>query len=102
MIPGFENAVRGMKVGETITVTIPASEAYGERDEEMIIELDRSELPEGIEPVVGDELPFSSGGRTVYLTVVEVTDTTFKVDANHQLAGKDLTFRIELVELTRE
>ncbi len=102
MIPGFEDAVRGMKKGEVKTVTIPAAEAYGEKSDELIFSYPREKLPEGMDPKVGDQLVMQqSGGGMSQVTVIEVTEAAIVIDANHELAGKDLTFAIELVELTR-
>lgn len=102
MIPGFEDAVRGMKKGEVKTVTIPAADAYGEKSQEMIFSYLKEDLPEGMDPKVGDQLVMSqSSGGIMPVTVIEITDTTIVIDANHQLAGEDLTFAIELIELTR-
>lgn len=102
MIKGFDAAVIGMKVGEVKTVTIPAEDAYGVHDDELILSFSKDELPEGVDPKVGDEIPLSGpGGRIINAPVIEVTDTTIIVDANHRLAGKDLTFEIELVELIK-
>ncbi|MFC1946669.1 peptidylprolyl isomerase [Chloroflexota bacterium] len=103
MIKGFDAAVIGMKVGELKTVTIPAEDAYGLHDDELILTFPKDELPEGMDPKVNDRLAFTqSDGRQVPVVVTEVTDEVVIVDANHELAGKDLTFEIELVELTRE
>jgi len=101
MIPGFEKAVLGMKVGEKKTVTIPAAEAYGPRDEEAIVELSRDMLPSEREPKVGDALQVtdSQTGRTGIVTIIKVSEDTVTVDSNHFLAGKDLTFDIELVKI---
>ncbi len=102
MIPGFEDAVRGMKKGEVKTVTIPAAEAYGEKNDELIFTYRKEDLPEGMDPKVGDQLVMQqSGGGITQVTVIEVTESTIVIDANHELAGKDLTFAIELMELTR-
>ena len=95
LIPGFEQAVIGMQVGESKTVTIPVDEAYGQRRDELIFEVERDELPADIEPEVGMQLPTSQG----VVTIVEVTETMVKIDANHLLAGQDLTFEIELIEI---
>ncbi len=101
LLPGFEDAVRGMKVGETKTVTIPAAEAYP-RDEDLVIEVDRDELPEGMEPAVGMQIGIAyEGGQQGQATIVEVGETTVTLDANHFLAGKDLTFEIKLVKIRR-
>lgn len=102
MIKGFDAAVIGMKIGELKTVTIPAAEAYGPRDDELVLTFNKEELPEGMEPKVNDRLALTqSDGRQVPVVVVEVTDEVLIVDANHELAGKDLTFEIELVEITK-
>ncbi len=102
MIKGFDAAVIGMKVGETKTVTIPAEDAYGLHDDTLVLTFPKDELPEGMNPKVNDQLLLTqSNGRQVPVLVVEVTDEVVIVDANHELAGKDLTFEIELVELTK-
>jgi peptidylprolyl isomerase len=102
MIPGFEDAVRGMKVGETKTVTIPADEAYGQWDPQLVIEVEKSQFPEDINPEIGDELYVTlQNGNIAKIKVVDLSETTVTIDANPELAGKDLTFKIELVELTR-
>ena len=102
MIKGFDAAVIGMKVGEVKTVTIPAADAYGLHDESLILTFPKDELPEGMDPKVGDQLALTqSNGRQVPVVVIEVTDEDLIVDANHELAGKDLTFKIELVEITK-
>jgi peptidylprolyl isomerase len=95
LIAGFEQAVTGMKVGETKKITIPADQAYGQRSDELIVEIGRDKLPPDIDPEVGMQLQTSQG----VLTIIEVTETTLKIDANHPLAGQDLTFVIELVEI---
>ena len=102
MIKGFDAAVIGMKIGEVKTVTLPAEDAYGLYDEELLLVFSKDELPEGMDPKIGDQIPLSGpGGRTMTVPVVDVSETTITVDANHRLAGKDLTFEIELVELTK-
>ena len=95
VIPGFEQAVIGMQVGETKTFTVPADQAYGQRQEDLIIEVDRDQLSPDINPEVGMMLQGSQG----IVTIIEVTETTIKVDANHPLAGQDLTFDIEIIEI---
>ncbi|MFH1650698.1 MAG: peptidylprolyl isomerase [Chloroflexota bacterium] len=100
MIPGFENAVRGMAVGETKKVTLAPEEAYGPRREDLALEIERSKLPEGMDPEVGQRLQMvQNDGRAIAVTVTAVADTTITIDANHPLAGKDLTFEIEVVEI---
>ncbi len=99
VIPGFDQAVTGMEAGEEKTVTIPAGEAYGPRRDELVINLGRAEIPEGLDPKVGQRLQMSTqNGQTFQVTVAEATDSNVVLDANHPLAGKDLTFDIHLVE----
>ena len=93
VIPGFDNAVTGMTVGESKTVTIPPEEAYGEKNPGMVHEVPRAEIPANIPLHEGAMLSASDGqGRQMQLTVVEANDETVKLDANHPLAGKALTF----------
>ncbi|MGA7677554.1 MAG: peptidylprolyl isomerase [Dehalococcoidia bacterium] len=100
VIPGFEKAVFGMKVGEKKTVTIPVDEAYGPRRDDLVGELPREKLPSGLTPEVGQQLVMTrpDGGKTM-VTITGVSDNTVTIDANHPLAGKDLTFEIELVKI---
>ena len=98
VIPGFDDAVTGMGVGESKTVTIAADRAYGPKRDEMVIEFPRTELPEGIDPQVGQHLQMSTPeGQAFQVEVVASDESTLTLDANHPLAGKDLTFDIELV-----
>ncbi|MBM3141602.1 MAG: peptidylprolyl isomerase [Chloroflexi bacterium] len=100
LIPGFEKAVLGMKVGEKKTVTIPADEAYGPHRDEQVVELSREELPSDLTPQVGQQLVVTQqDGRQIIVVITEVSDETVTIDANHPLAGKDLTFEIELVKI---
>ncbi|MCC6145620.1 MAG: peptidylprolyl isomerase [Candidatus Hydrogenedentes bacterium] len=100
VIPGFERAVEGMTAGEKKTETMPAAEAYGPHREEMVMEVPRTQLPEDLEVQVGTQLQASQPGEApVLLTVTAVDTDTITVDANHPLAGEDLTFEIELVEI---
>ena len=99
LIPGFEKAVLGMKVGETKTVTIPANEAYGPRRDDLVREMPRKELPSGIPAEIGQKLPIVREGKLIILTIINVTDTTVTVDENPPLAGKDLTFEIKLLKI---
>lgn len=101
MIPGFEQAVIGMELGETKTVTIPADQAYGPYYEEQVFVINRDQLPAGMEPEVGQKLQMQSAtGQIRIVTVKEVSETNVKLDANHELAGKDLTFEIQLIEIS--
>ncbi|KUG19498.1 fkbp-type peptidyl-prolyl cis-trans isomerase slyd [hydrocarbon metagenome] len=100
VIPGFEQAVVGMEPGETKTTTIPPEEAYGQRNDEMVLEVDREQLPESLEPQPGQFLQIQQpDGRRGVVTVSDVTETTVTLDANHPLAGRPLTFDIKLVEI---
>lgn len=101
MIPGFEKAILGMRIGETKKVTILAQDAYGQRYDELVIEIPREKLPTDLHPQVGQQLQSTrSDGMVIIVTVVEVTNTVITVDGNHPLAGKDLTFEIELVSIS--
>ena len=100
MIPGFEKAVLGMKLNETKKVTIPCDQAYGPVREDLIQELNKSILPEGLNPQIGQKLQSQDNeGRSFIVTVKQVKETTIVIDGNHELAGKDLQFEIRLVEL---
>ncbi|BCO09454.1 peptidyl-prolyl cis-trans isomerase [Desulfolithobacter dissulfuricans] len=100
VIPGFEEAVLGMDQGESKKVTIPADKAYGQRNEEMVITVPREQVPEDINPEVGQQLQMGGpDGQVVVVEVVEVTEEHIILDANPPLAGKDLTFDIELVAI---
>jgi len=100
MIEGFDRAVLGMKPGDSKTVDIPADEAYGQYRDDLVFEVDRGELPPDMDPQVGDRLVMTqSNGQQIPVTVTAVDESTVTMDANHQLAGEDLTFEIELVEI---
>ena len=102
MIPGFEGAVKGMQVGQSKTVVIPAEEAYGPYRDDLVLVIKRDQLPEGMDPEVGQQLPMQqTGGGTVVVIVTDVSEETITVDANHRLAGKDLIFELELVEINQ-
>ncbi len=98
--PRVEEALVGMTCGEKKTVTIPAAEAFGEYDEDMVFVVPRSELPADLKPAVGDELLLSGDDdEEIGVTVIEADDASVTFDANHPLAGEDLTFDIALVEI---
>jgi len=101
MIVGFEEAVSGMSVGEKKNVTIPVEKAYGPRNEELVISAPKEHVPENINPEVGQKLQMGGpNGEVVMVTVVEITDTHIMLDANPPLAGEELNFDIELVEVS--
>lgn len=101
VIPGFENAVTGMIPGEKKTVTIPCDEAYGPHRDEMITLVERDQFPAGDTPEIGQqyEMVNQETGQSFIMTVAEIQDGGIVLDANHPLAGEDLTFDIELVAI---
>ncbi len=100
VIVGFEEAVLGMRAGESKKVTIPSDKAYGPYNEAMVIQAPRAQVPPDINPEVGQQLQMAGpDGQAVIVRVTEVTDEVVVLDANPPLAGKDLTFEIELVEI---
>ncbi len=99
VIPGFENSIVGMTDGEMKTVSIPPDEGYGPYSDELIAVIQRSILPAELEPEVGMQLEAKGEDGTVtVVTITEVADETVTLDANHELAGEDLVFEIQLVE----
>lgn len=100
VIPGFDEAVQGMEVGDQKEFTIPSDRAYGERREEMVMRIDRTQLPPELDPTVGDELQLQTPeGRPVPVRVADIDDEAVVLDANHPLAGEDLTFEVKLEEI---
>lgn len=100
LIEGFESGVLGMEIGTKKTITIPPEGAYGSRNEELVADVDRAKLPDHINAEIGQALQITQpNGKTINVIMTEVTDDTVKLDANHPLAGKTLTFEIELVEI---
>ena len=97
LIPGFEKGLQGLKAGEKRTITIPAAEAYGPIREEMTQEVEKQFVPEGVE--VGHQLTAEGPQGQMMVVVAEVKETTVVLDAIHPLAGKDLTFDLEVVEV---
>lgn len=100
LIPDFEQAVVGMEPGDSKTIQIASDNAYGQYQEEMVIELEKKDLPENLEPKVDQKLQVrQESGQEFVVTVTEVTETSVTLDGNHPLAGKDLTFDIQLSEI---
>ncbi|VXD16179.1 peptidylprolyl isomerase [Marinoscillum sp. 108] len=100
MIKGFDEAVNGMAISEKKTVTIPSAEAYGDRNDELIQKVPRTELPADMKPEAGQTLVATNdNGQQTHVIVQEVTEEAITIDANHPLAGQDLIFEIELVEI---
>jgi peptidylprolyl isomerase len=100
VIEGFEQAVVGMNTGDFKTAKLPMELAYGPRRDDMIVTMDRSQLPPELVPMVGQRLELTqTDDRKILATVTNVTDSTLTLDANHPLAGKTLTFDLELIAI---
>ncbi len=100
LIPGFENGVIDMKINEKKTINIPVAEAYGEVRKDLFHEVQKDQLPQDIAPEVGMGLASKNpDGTEVQFRVAEVHDKHIVIDANHPLAGQDLIFDLELVEI---
>jgi FKBP-type peptidyl-prolyl cis-trans isomerase 2 len=97
VIPGFENGLIEMSVGESKTIEIEADDAYGPYRPEMVFDIPKTQFPEGIS--VGDILSAQSQMGPVNVTVLEITEETVKIDSNHPLAGKKLIFDLEVVSV---
>jgi peptidylprolyl isomerase len=98
IIPGFEEAVMGMKPGDEKTVTIPSEQAYGPHHEELLVKVGRELIPDHVEPELGQQLEIrQEDGQVIAVVITEMTDNEITMDANHPLAGQDLIFKIELV-----
>jgi len=99
MIPGFEEEMLGAAVGERRTFTLEPERAYGQRDEEGIVQIPREQFPEEMELEVGMMLVAEMGGGPAPFNIIAVSDETVTADFNHKLAGQTLTFSVEVVEL---
>lgn len=100
VIKGFDNGVMGMQVGDKKTVEIPVQDAYGEKQDEMIIEFPKDQFPPDMNPEVGMQLMMNNGaGQQFPVTIAEVRESSVVLDANHPLAGQELVFDIELVSI---
>ena len=97
LIPGFENGVMGLNTGEKTTIELTPEEAYGPVREELVNEVPKENLPEGVQ--VGQMLQAQTEQGPINVTVTEIGETTAKVDANHPLAGKKLIFDLEVMEV---
>jgi len=100
LIPGFEATVAEMEIDETRTVTIPSAKAYGDVNEDMVGEIPRLNLPEDIEPEVGMVLSMQSPDGEMPVRVVALDEENLTLDANHPLAGQNLTFELTLIEVS--
>jgi peptidylprolyl isomerase len=100
VIKGFDQGVMGMNVGEKKKVEIGVDDAYGRKQDEMMIEFPKDQFPEGMNPEEGMQLMMNNGaGQSFPVTVAEVKEESVILDANHPLAGQDLIFEIELMEI---
>ncbi|MBW3467088.1 FKBP-type peptidyl-prolyl cis-trans isomerase [Arthrospiribacter ruber] len=100
MIKGFDAAVQGMEIGQEKSVTIPSNEAYGEKRDDMMLDIPLTQVPPHIKPEIGMELSLQNQqGQPVPVKVVGVDEEKVTLDANHPLAGQDLIFDITLVEI---
>lgn len=99
VIAGFDEAVTGMRPGEEKEVTIPSDQAYGEPRSDLVLVVDRGQFPPELDPQPGQQLQVSQGDQSFVVTVKEVSEDAVVLDANHPLAGEDLTFQLRLVEI---
>jgi len=100
LIPGFEKAVVGMNVGDSTEVEISSDDAYGESREDLVISVPKDQLPDDVEPQVGMQLQVNQqDGQPIPVRITDVGEENLTLDANHPLAGQDLKFEIELVEI---
>jgi peptidylprolyl isomerase len=99
VVPGFEDAVREMQVGETRTVRVGCREAFGEPQEEMVVSIPKKGFPKNIDPQEGMVLQMQTQEGTLPAEIVDVSDDVVTLDANHPLVGEDLTFEVTLLEV---
>jgi peptidylprolyl isomerase len=100
VISGFEEAVVGMQPDESKSTTLPPEKAYGSHNPEMVVTVNKDQFPEHLNPRVGQQLQMRQAeGQTIVVAVTDVSESSVTLDANHPLAGRDLTFDIELVEI---
>ena len=100
VIPGFDSGVKDMEVGDKKTIHIPAVEAYGDKQDHLVMEFPKSQFPADLTPEVGMQLSMSDNrGQVIPVVITAVKEDSVELDANHQLAGKDLIFDLELVTI---
>jgi peptidylprolyl isomerase len=100
VIPSFEKAVIGMSVGDSKTFEIAAAEAYGSYRDELVVEIDKERIPEDLSVEVGQQLVLrQTEGPPIRVMVTDMSDQSVTLDANHPLAGEDLTFEVQLIEI---
>lgn len=103
VIPGFDAAVTGLSPGETVTSTIPNAEAYGPYQKEMVAEIEKQNIPADFELEVGQRLEMQvPSGEAMSVTITDIKGEMVTLDGNHPLAGQDLTFELELVEIVSQ
>lgn len=101
VIPGFEEAVTGMEPGDSKTTEVEPEEAYGEHRDDMVMEMERDQIPQDVDPEVGQQLQLRlENGQTVPVLITALGEDTVTIDANHPLAGRKLLFDIELVDVS--
>jgi FKBP-type peptidyl-prolyl cis-trans isomerase 2 len=101
VIPGLEEALIGMLPGDEKTVKVPPEKAFGDRREDLIVEFDRARVPQEVDAQVGKQLQIQAqDGQSVPAQVIDVADDVIKLDVNHPLAGRELTFDIRLLAIT--
>jgi peptidylprolyl isomerase len=100
ILPGVEKGIEGMNVGESKTIKVPPEQAYGQHRKELVEEVGRNQFPKDVEPQVGQSFKVPQpNGQAAVVRVVNVSESTVTLDANHPLAGKDLTFELELLDI---
>ena len=101
VIPGFEEAVTGMEPGDSKTTEVEPEQAYGEHRDDMVMEMERDQIPQDVDPEVGQQLQLRlENGQTVPVLITALGEDTVTIDANHPLAGRKLLFDIELVDIS--
>jgi len=100
IIPGFDQAVNGMNVGESKTINVPSDEAYGPHLEDRVVVVNQDQIPKHLELEIGQhvQIPQTDGIKILFI-VTNISETHVTLDANHPLAGKDLIFEIQLIEI---
>lgn len=100
LMPALEGAIVGMEPGESKIVNVSAKEAFGEYSDDLVRTVNREELPDGMKPELGQRVEARTpDGRSARVIITKVSDTSITIDANHPLAGEDLTFEILLVDI---
>lgn len=100
VIPGFEQGIIGMAAGDTKTVKLEPEDAYGKVRDDLVVDVKKSEMPADLKAEVGKQLQINQAdGKVIPVTITDVSEETVTLDANHPLAGKALTFEIELLEI---